>query len=63
MEKLKPCPFCGADDWFFDGISFWCLEHHEGCHLYVDGNPEMILNNDKGQIGAWNRRTADKGAK
>ena len=62
MSELKPCPFCGAGDWFYDGIAFDCLEHEDDCYLYIEST-EMILRSDSNQRDKWNRRAEGKGEK
>lgn len=57
-EKLKPCPFCGSDNWdrLWDGSHFQMLFHKDDCYLNCDGNPEMILDGDAIHQARWNRR-------
>jgi len=57
--KLKPCPFCGETEWWSDR-DFHYLRHEQGCYLYIDGNPEMILVGDTKHQKKWNRRAEVK---
>ena len=56
-EKLKPCPFCGAEayiDGFMDHQYIRCY-HKKNCIV----NPNTWLKSDlsiRKQINAWNRR-------
>jgi hypothetical protein len=58
--KLKPCPFCGADEWverFGDGETY--LIHKYDCFLMRDDFVETIIplfQKDRIDAKKWNRR-------
>lgn len=61
MNELKPCPFCGSDEFLavahsvLGSHSFWQVEC--GCH--ASGAPEFIRAD---AIREWNTRTASEDA-
>lgn len=73
MDKLKPCPFCGAvprlywDAWeeISETAGTYVLEanHQKGCFIRaLNGTNKyctMTALNEKRLIDAWNRRASD----
>jgi len=60
MDELKPCPFCGSDEFLavahsvMGSHSFWQVEC--GCH--ASGAPEYIRMD---AVREWNTRTPPQG--
>lgn len=58
MEKLKPCPFCGAEakvkgNIVFGGYSVHCTNEKCGAHVFFYGAEANKSANER----RWNRRT------
>jgi hypothetical protein len=54
QEKLKPCPFCGAQESERDGVIG--TQHKEDCYIIL---METELPNSPLRIMAWNQRVAE----
>ena len=62
-DALKPCPFCGANEWFddeADGRPYIVLPHDDDCFESFGGRPEMWLDPQNAEeVRRWNHRPAE----
>ena len=55
--KLKPCPFCGSDDAYYDIEKIFC----DACRAVFEFEPDPNFEGteEEEQIAAWNKRAGE----